>query len=549
MTKKNLILLCLILFLISPLAAKSYIRVNVTNVNASVYIDDVFKGTSPVYAEVTPGTHSVRVEKKYYKTYKGSVSVVDGAESSVVVALEEECGTIKAYSNIDGASVYLDGVYKGITPLTLHDLEPGRYKLRFKKDNYDDVVQIVYVSAGKTTHFTAHFIGASLTVTANQDNVTVYIDNVKKGTVGRTPLTINDIEPGYHHVELAKKHYRSSKKEIEFFAGNTHYMTGVLEKISGYLKVETEPENAHVTVSGNSITYLGENLFEVNPGSCNVKVRAFGYNDKMETSSVSTDNTTNLKVELEEAEFDIKSLSVSSSSFNPDNTKVLPDVRIEWGVTAPEKGLLTIRDSKNDVVASWDIVFADWRGSVVWNGKENGISVDEGLYQIELEAGGKCKTASVTVDKSINNFLQVSRAGEGGVSLGFDFSLIFSEFYSGRDYGFYCYCGNQHFYYGLGCDIYSVDYPSYSKYHDDVFYTMDFRAGMSFNYFSLRPYLQGGVGFHSYNEKELSNFFFSLTAGFDVFGDNYQAGLFYTFKNFVNYNTASCIGLSLGLCF
>ena len=547
MTKKILISLSFLLFLFSPVFAESYIRVKVTNVSASVYIDGSYKGYSPVYVEVSPGTHSIKVERTGYKTYYGSTTVQDGYENTITVTLEEEYGTIYAKANIDGATVYVDGRYEGIVPTHAYNLKPGTHTVRFSKGNYDDVVYNVYVSAGQTTNVTAEFVGATLVANANEENVTVYIDNIKRGSAGTYPVTIRLIEPGYHTVEIYKKHYSSAIEKIYFKDGYIHTLTGYLEKMSGYLEVETEPENAAVTVSGNTISKLNGNRFEVNQGNCTVEAVAFGYQLKKEDFSVSKDKTIHAKIKLDEAEFDINSLTTSSPSFNPDNTKVLPNVRIAWYITAPETGVLTITNSEGVIVASWNVSFSDWSDSIVWDGKIDGVSVAEGVYNIQLEAGGKKKDTSVTVDKTIKNYLQVSR-GLNEISFDFDFSFITSDFYSGKDFSLYYLGGDDHFYAGLGFDIYSVDYLTHGNYINTIFWNIDFKMGLCCNYFSFRPYVQGGIGYYAFTDSTAANqgLFLSMTLGFDVFSDNFQFGLFYSMKNFVGNSTASCIGVSLG---
>ncbi len=57
--------------------------------------------------------------------------------------------TLKIYSAPSRASVYIDGSYKGTTPLTLY-LSPGSYTVKLKKSGYEDYVKNVYLSSGET---------------------------------------------------------------------------------------------------------------------------------------------------------------------------------------------------------------------------------------------------------------------------------------------------------------------------------------------------------------------------------------------------------------
>jgi len=58
-------------------------------------------------------------------------------------------GVISVLSSPSGANVYLNGVYKGITPIILN-IPVGTYSVRLTKSGYEDETKSVYVSAGET---------------------------------------------------------------------------------------------------------------------------------------------------------------------------------------------------------------------------------------------------------------------------------------------------------------------------------------------------------------------------------------------------------------
>jgi hypothetical protein len=65
-------------------------------------------------------------------------------------------GNIEISSSPKEATIYLDNVEKGKTPLTLSDLDVGTYKLMVKKDGYSDWMRSVTVKEGKTESFSAN---------------------------------------------------------------------------------------------------------------------------------------------------------------------------------------------------------------------------------------------------------------------------------------------------------------------------------------------------------------------------------------------------------
>lgn len=91
----------------------------------------------------TPGTWTTRV-------YYDGTNTVDGPTFTINAASPVN-GTISFSSNPSGASAYLSSVYQGRTPLTLYNVTPGTYSIRYQKSGYDDYSGTFTVTAGSTT--------------------------------------------------------------------------------------------------------------------------------------------------------------------------------------------------------------------------------------------------------------------------------------------------------------------------------------------------------------------------------------------------------------
>ncbi|MCU0630007.1 MAG: PEGA domain-containing protein [Methanoregulaceae archaeon] len=75
-------------------------------------------------------------------------------------------GYLQVSSVPPGAAVYLDAVYKGITPETtgfinITDLEPREYSLVLKKPGYMDYISTVKIVSGQTVKVTANLKSAN----------------------------------------------------------------------------------------------------------------------------------------------------------------------------------------------------------------------------------------------------------------------------------------------------------------------------------------------------------------------------------------------------
>ena len=77
-------------------------------------------------------------------------------------------GTLVLKTYPDGASVLIDTVYRGSTPLTIESIEPRTYEVTFSRFGYAKLSTPVRVDSGKTTEVN----GALIPLTGSLDITT-----------------------------------------------------------------------------------------------------------------------------------------------------------------------------------------------------------------------------------------------------------------------------------------------------------------------------------------------------------------------------------------
>ncbi|MBR1402619.1 MAG: PEGA domain-containing protein [Treponema sp.] len=557
MTKRKISLILALFFSLVCFRAfgapKAYIHVTSNVTNGLVYLDGKLQGVTPITLEVTPSVnHTVRVSKAGYIDKDDTGWVAAGYTGNWYIALEPKptTGTIVVKANVYGASVYLDGSYKGTTPYTINNVSPGSHTIRVSKTNYDDLYQKVYIIAGETETWEFKFIGATLRVDANVYGADVYVDSIYKGT---TPLTLSDLEPGYRTIKVTKKHYSTAEKSMSLKANTTNTLTATIEKISGYLNVTTTPSYASVYCDGSAISKVSE---EIDEGVHTIKARAFGYYDKSESVRITRNQTTNHSMTLEKAPFKITGFTRDNESFNPKNSKRLNKVTFTISVTAPETGRLSITDAGGNEMASWEGSFTTWDTDVEWDGMHSGSPVNEGVYTATITAGGYSQSCTVTVDHTIKNYAQ--RARSSGIF--FDVGNLKGPFYDGFDLGMSTFIGGKHFYGGLAFDFLFADITDdakdYADARDLVFWDIEFLLGLSFNWHRLRPYTHGGIGYYyclaeskTRDEHDVSGLVLSWTTGMDIVFDHFYFGGYYKLRKFNGAGYTDSFGLSFGWAF
>lgn len=106
---------------------------------ATVYMNGVKVSATTPYTNdmIAAGSYEVMVSKKDYQNVTRQITVENGKELEINIDMELSFGIINVNSNPSGATVYVDGMMKGVTPLVISDIQVGQHVLKLVKDEYD----------------------------------------------------------------------------------------------------------------------------------------------------------------------------------------------------------------------------------------------------------------------------------------------------------------------------------------------------------------------------------------------------------------------------
>ncbi len=140
--------------------------------------------------------------------------------STVTFNIQPSVGNLDIKSTPISAEVYLDGSYKGSTPLTVSNVPVGTHTVVLKKSGYHEISKIVDVKYGQTTYVSETLIlqTGSIKISSEPVGADVYFDEVYKGV---TPITITSISVGTHTVVLKKFGYTDWTKSVDILVDRT----------------------------------------------------------------------------------------------------------------------------------------------------------------------------------------------------------------------------------------------------------------------------------------------------------------------------------------
>ena len=290
-----------------PVQKKKYhLIVKADQSDATIYIDDNPLDIGEASLLVTEGTnHTWKIECNLYHTETGSVTVNE--RTVVNKTLRPAFGYINISSSPEqGAKVFVDGEYIGLSPIKTDKLKSGTHTVRVMKDMYKMKEQSFTVADGQTTNATLNMSANFVDVTVNADSQSdIYIDEEYKGK-GRWTGRLSD---GEHIVEARKANHRASSKAVELVLGETKTITLEAPKpIYGSLEINSSPMNANIYIDGKHYGETPNYINEIIVGSHELKLTKQGCSEIKKTITIKEGETLSVNEKLQTG----KEISIST---------------------------------------------------------------------------------------------------------------------------------------------------------------------------------------------------------------------------------------------
>jgi hypothetical protein len=125
---------------------------------AEVYIDGRQSGIAPtIISEILPGNHQVTLSSRGYDTWSSVVSVGSGRMSAInaeLAATKEITGSLAVITDPAGAELFIDGDFKGVSPVTIPGLSIGTHTVLLTLKEYANTSTNVSIIGGQTQKYT-----------------------------------------------------------------------------------------------------------------------------------------------------------------------------------------------------------------------------------------------------------------------------------------------------------------------------------------------------------------------------------------------------------
>ena len=130
------------------------LSVNSTPDGATVFVDGKEKGVTPLRLEnIEKGLHTVKLTKNCFSVAEKKVDITASEKTKVDVRLESVCGSLSVNSTPDGATVFVDGKEKGVTPLRLDNVMKGNISVKLTKKGFETENKVITIRPSKKFEF------------------------------------------------------------------------------------------------------------------------------------------------------------------------------------------------------------------------------------------------------------------------------------------------------------------------------------------------------------------------------------------------------------
>lgn len=277
------------------------LNVNSNPSGADVYIDNQYKGQSPVSISLNPGTYTLKLQKAGYETYNEQFNLSTTLTKNINLTPMVKNYDISFSSNPSGAKIYINNQYKGTTPKSL-TLEEGNYTARLSMNGYEDYTENINLDRNISRNITLTPIqqNYNLSVSSNPSGASIYLNN---SYYGQTPMTVSLIE-GNYNLQLQMNGYDNYTETINLNRNISRNITLTPIQQNYNLSISSNPSNASVYINNS---YYGKTPMNITlmENNYSLEIEKSGYVNYTETINLNRDISRNITLTPETKNYNL----------------------------------------------------------------------------------------------------------------------------------------------------------------------------------------------------------------------------------------------------
>lgn len=228
---------------------------------ATIYLDDTLltKKSNGLIMNVQEGIHTIKLTLPGYYDFEKNIDVYSSGTTYVDHTFEKKENSFRIVSNPKGAEIFIDGVYKGKTDLSLI-LEVGKqYSIRLSLPGYYSFEKTITLQErvqrdieGIYHDFLPLPENGTLNIRSIPDGAEISLDGI---SVGTTNKILNTVKPGAHTITLSKYGFDDYFVSFQTSVEKQEELNVTLRPRDGILNIDSHPVKGKVYIDGS---YVGD---------------------------------------------------------------------------------------------------------------------------------------------------------------------------------------------------------------------------------------------------------------------------------------------------
>ncbi len=220
---------------------------------ATVTRDGANAGVTPLLLpEIPTGRYRIDIALTGYKPQQVELNVTGNTPQRITAKLVGSSATLDITSTPDGASVTVNGVYRGVTPLKVDKIQEGQSFLEVTAEGHAPYQTQLQLAAGEVfaVHVPLSALPSTLSILSIPEDARVYVNNEFKGN---TPLGLDKLSAGSYRVRVEKDGFEVMARTLDIGKNKTVTEEFRMTANVGGMRVVTSPAGVSIFVAGKLV--------------------------------------------------------------------------------------------------------------------------------------------------------------------------------------------------------------------------------------------------------------------------------------------------------
>jgi len=218
---------------------------------------------------------------------------------------QKKYGSIIIESTPSRATVLIDNVKKGSTPLELNNIEVGTRKLKLIKTGYVTINKGIIINVETPVNVSEVFIlkTGDLTITSEPTGALIYLNDSYQE---KTPHNISELTIGGYDVTVTSENYHDKTESVMVEYDRKNSKNFILQPKPGTVTIIINPPEAKISVGYKEYKVDADGIasIELPVGQHKIDFRSKGYESVTKNVTVSANDKKSLEVQMYLSETD-----------------------------------------------------------------------------------------------------------------------------------------------------------------------------------------------------------------------------------------------------